>query len=105
MRILTKTPTMVAAWHRIRGGDQAIMPRDDLGHAANFLYMLHDKEPDPLAVKVMDATRGQPDLGSSANLRGRQRHDLQTNVRAIAWNRRRFMWASSRQLPSIDVEP
>jgi citrate synthase len=42
MRILTKTPTMVAAFHRIRGGDQAIMPRDDLGHAANFLYMLTD---------------------------------------------------------------
>ena len=54
MRILTKTPTMVAAFHRIRGGDQAIMPRDDLGHAANFLYMLNDREPDPLAVKVMD---------------------------------------------------
>ncbi len=54
MRILTKTPTMVAAWHRIRCGDQPVTPRDDLGHAANFLYMLTDREPDPLAVKVMD---------------------------------------------------
>ena len=54
MRILTKTPTMVAAWHRIRCGDEPVTPRDDLGHAANFLYMLTDREPDPLAVKVMD---------------------------------------------------
>lgn len=54
MRIFTKTPTMVAAWHRIRGGDEPVAPRDDLSHAANFLYMLTEREPEPLAVKVMD---------------------------------------------------
>ncbi len=54
MRIFTKTPTMVAAWHRIRGGDEPVAPRDDLSHAANFLYMLTEREPAALAVKVMD---------------------------------------------------
>jgi citrate synthase len=54
IRILTKTPTIVAAYHRIRNGDEPVVPRDDLGHAANFLYMLTEKEPDPLVSKMMD---------------------------------------------------
>ena len=54
VRILTKVPTMVAAYHRIRNGDDPITPRDDLGHAANFLYMLSGNEPDPLVAKMMD---------------------------------------------------
>ena len=53
-RIFTKVPTMVAAFHRIRLGDEPVGPRDDLGHAANFLYMLSGKEPDPLIAKVLD---------------------------------------------------
>jgi citrate synthase len=54
IRILTKVPTIVAAFHRIRNGDEPIVPRDDLGHAANFLYMLTEREPDPLMEKVLD---------------------------------------------------
>jgi len=54
IRILTKAPTMVAAFHRIRNGDEPVTPRDDLGHAANFLYMLTEKEPDPLVARVME---------------------------------------------------
>lgn len=54
VRILTKVPTIVAAFHRIREGDEPVKPRDDLGHSANFLYMLTEKEPDPLIAKVMD---------------------------------------------------
>jgi citrate synthase len=54
IRILTKVPTMVAAYHRIRQGDEPLTPRDELGHAANFLYMLSGKEPDPLVVRMMD---------------------------------------------------
>lgn len=54
LRIFTKTPTIVAAFHRIRNGDEPVTPRDDLSHAANFLYMLTEKEPDPLIAKVMD---------------------------------------------------
>ncbi len=54
IRILTKVPTMVAAYARIRNGDEPVIPRDDLGHAANFLYMLTEKEPDPLLARVLD---------------------------------------------------
>jgi len=54
IRILTKVPTIVAAFHRIRTGDEPVRPRDDLGHAANFLYMMDEQEPDPLVARVLD---------------------------------------------------
>src|ERR1700741_4882537 len=40
VRPIAKMPTVVAAFHRFRRGDEAIDPRDDLDHAANFYYML-----------------------------------------------------------------
>jgi citrate synthase len=55
VRLVAKLPTVVAAWHRIRRGDNPIEPRADLGHAANFLYMLDGKEPDAIAARIMDA--------------------------------------------------
>lgn len=54
VRILTKTPTIVAAFHRIRNGDEPVAPRDDLSHAANFIYMLTEREPEPLVARMMD---------------------------------------------------
>ena len=54
IRILAKIPTMAAAFQMIRKGNDPIQPRDDLGYAANFLYMLNEREPDPLAAKVFD---------------------------------------------------
>jgi citrate synthase len=54
VRLVAKLPTIVAAYHRLRNGDEAIMPRDDLSHGANFLYMLTEKEPDPHVARVMD---------------------------------------------------
>jgi citrate synthase len=48
-------PTIVAAFHRLRRGDEAIPPRDDLGHAANFYHMLFEEEPSPAVAKVLDA--------------------------------------------------
>jgi citrate synthase len=54
VRLIAKLPTIVAANHRIRNGDEPVMPRDDLDHAANFLYMLTGKEPDPLVAKIFD---------------------------------------------------
>ena len=41
VRLVAKLPTVLAAWHRLRSGKTPIPPRDDLGHAANFLHMLH----------------------------------------------------------------
>jgi len=40
------TPTIVAATFRLQRGEEPVEPRDDLGHAANFLHMLDGKEPD-----------------------------------------------------------
>jgi len=54
IRLIAKMPTLVAAHARMRKGDDPIPPRDDLSHAANFLYMLTGEEPDPLAERIMD---------------------------------------------------
>jgi citrate synthase len=55
IRLIAKMPTVVAAFHRLRHGDEAIDPRDDLDHAANFYYMLFEREPSPAVRKVIDA--------------------------------------------------
>ncbi len=54
VKIISRMATIVAMWEHVRNGYDPIEPRDDLSHAANFLYMLNGKEPDPLAVKIMD---------------------------------------------------
>src|SRR5207249_4505200 len=45
IRLIAKLPTIVAAFHRLRHGDEAIPPRDDLSHAATFYYMLTAARP------------------------------------------------------------
>ncbi len=55
VRLIAKLPTVVAAFHRLRYGDEAITPRDDLDHAANFYYMLFEKEPSPAVRRILDA--------------------------------------------------
>ncbi len=55
VKIISRMATIVAMWEHIRKGYDPVEPRDDLSHAANFLYMLNGKEPEPLAVKIMDA--------------------------------------------------
>jgi len=54
IRLIAKFPTIVAAWEHIRSGDDPIKSRDDLGHAANFLYILTGEVPDPLIARTMD---------------------------------------------------
>ncbi len=54
VRLLAKVPTMVAAFQLIRKGNDPVQPRDDLSYAANFLYMLNEQEPDPLAAHIFD---------------------------------------------------
>lgn len=53
-RITAKLPTILAAFDRYRNGHDPIAPRDDLSHAANFLYMLTGEEPDAVAVETLD---------------------------------------------------
>jgi citrate synthase len=48
-------PTIIAAWERIRNAHAPLPPRHELGHAANFLYMLDGQEPNPDAVRALDA--------------------------------------------------
>jgi citrate synthase len=55
VRLIAKLPTIVAAYHRLRKGDDALAPRDDLSHAANFYYMLTEQLPSPAEAKVLDA--------------------------------------------------
>lgn len=55
VRLIAKMPTIVAAFHRLRHGNEALQPRDDLDHAGNFYYMLFEKEPSPAIRKVIDA--------------------------------------------------
>ncbi|MGB5812456.1 MAG: citrate synthase [Polyangiales bacterium] len=54
IRLISKMPTIVAAWHRIRRGDDPIRPSTELTHAANFLYMLEGEVPTRLAERVFD---------------------------------------------------
>ena len=54
IRLIAKIPMIVAAYYRLRRGDEQIQPRDDLGHTSNFLYMLTEQVPDPLIAKVLD---------------------------------------------------
>ncbi|MFC7081846.1 citrate synthase [Halorussus caseinilyticus] len=53
-RITAKIPTVVAAFKRIRNGNDPVEPREDLGHAENFLYMLNDEEPDEVLAETFD---------------------------------------------------
>src|SRR5438128_7483713 len=55
VRLIAKLPTVVAAFHRMRFGDEPITPRDDLDHAANFYYMLFERVPSPAVTRVLDA--------------------------------------------------
>lgn len=54
VRLIAKLPTIVATYARMRRGDDAILPRNDLDHASNFLYMLTERMPDPFKAKVLD---------------------------------------------------
>ena len=54
VRLIAKLPTIVAAWARLRHGDDVIQPRDDLGFSENFFYMLTEKTPHPLWVDIFD---------------------------------------------------
>ena len=53
-RITAKMPTIVAAYKRLRDGEEPIEPRTDLSHAANFLYMLNGEVPDEVTADVFD---------------------------------------------------
>ncbi|WP_254832812.1 citrate synthase [Haloglomus salinum] len=53
-RIVAKIPTLLAAYDRLRRGEDPIEPRGDLSLAANFLYMLTGEVPDEASAEAMD---------------------------------------------------
>lgn len=55
IRLIAALPTIVAAFHRLRGDEEPVPPRDDLDHAGNFYAMLCDRDPSPAIRKVLDA--------------------------------------------------
>jgi len=54
IHLIAKTPTIVAAWDRIRRGLDVIEPRLDLSTAANFLYMRTGEVPLKEAEMALD---------------------------------------------------
>lgn len=45
VRLVARLPAAVAAWKRTRAGEPVLASRPDLSHAANFLYLLHGRDP------------------------------------------------------------
>ena len=52
--ILARIPTIVAAYWRLQRGQEPVAPRPDLGHAANYLYMLSGEPPDGERVRALE---------------------------------------------------
>jgi citrate synthase len=55
LRLLASMPTLVAAFARLRKGEEPVDPHPDLDHAGNFYYMMFGREPSPSVRKVIDA--------------------------------------------------
>jgi citrate synthase len=54
VRLVAKLPTIVAAWARLRHGDDPIAPRDDLGMSENFFYMLTESITPQVGAEIFD---------------------------------------------------
>ena len=53
--ITAASPSALAAFARLRDGEEPIPPDPDLGLAAGFLYQLSGERPDPAAARALDA--------------------------------------------------
>ena len=56
LRLIAKTPTLLAMYHRLRIGQEVVPPHPKLPHAANFLFMLLGDEPSQEDADVLDTT-------------------------------------------------
>ncbi|GAB4255365.1 MAG: citrate synthase [Thermoleophilia bacterium] len=52
--LTAKMASLTAAWHRVRQGLDPVPAEPGLGHAADFLRMLHAADPDPALARDMD---------------------------------------------------
>ena len=55
-RLLGQIPVAVAAGYRLNKGQQPIAPRQDLAHAANFLFLLTGQAPAAAAATALDVS-------------------------------------------------
>ncbi len=53
--LTARFPLILAAFDRLRQGQEPLEARADLGHAANYLYLLHGREPEAAQVQALDA--------------------------------------------------
>jgi len=56
LRLTSQIATAVCAIQRVRQGEEPVAPAKDLGHAANFLYMLSGKRPSEVTTRAFDAS-------------------------------------------------
>lgn len=54
LEILAKAPTIITYHYNLINGQPEREPRMDLGHAANYLYMLHGEEPAESHIRALD---------------------------------------------------
>jgi citrate synthase len=54
INLISKVPTIISSWQRIRNGQEIMDPKPELSHAANFLYMLNGEIPDAEIEKIFD---------------------------------------------------
>ncbi|MCE9518492.1 MAG: bifunctional 2-methylcitrate synthase/citrate synthase [Verrucomicrobia bacterium] len=54
--MLAKIPAMVAAFYRLRKGQEFIPPRQDIGFSENFFHMIFGKVPAPEVIKAFDVS-------------------------------------------------
>jgi citrate synthase len=53
-RLIARTPVLLARYVRRSRGKEPIAPRDDLSHAANYLWMLTGAPPEPSKVRALE---------------------------------------------------
>jgi citrate synthase len=54
IRLIAVTPSLIAAIHRISHGLEPVEPDPNLGHAANYLWMVSGSKPDPVAARAVE---------------------------------------------------
>jgi citrate synthase len=54
LRLAAATPTLVAALYRLKNGMRPVDPDPDLGHAANYLWMVTGRHPEPELARALE---------------------------------------------------
>lgn len=54
LRLVAALPTLAAAHHRLHQGEEPVEPHPELGHAANYLYMLTGRPPGAAETRALE---------------------------------------------------